>query len=175
MARDLPSLNGNVASKYDRALWCVVDMSISLARFLLLGSLPNNHTGSRVIRDGLTAVCRCGSDTNTHTGSRVISYLTGASKYANAARYLNANETHSHSAGLMSWWCGVLVSQCPGDVLDYGCGASPASVINKHAYYEGGFLSTPSPLLGPLTRRRRGGPTESKFFYTALFYRKVDF
>jgi hypothetical protein len=29
--------------------------------------------------------------------------------------------------------------------------------------------------LGPLTRRWRRGPTESKFFYTALFYRKVDF
>ena len=63
------------------------------------------------IRDGLTAVTHCGSDPNTHTGSRGINYLTRRVQYANAARYLNANETHSHSAGLMSW-CVAVLPQC---------------------------------------------------------------
>ena len=71
-------------------------MSISLARFLLSGTLPNNPTGIMGIRDGLTAVTHCGSDPNNHTGSRGINYLTRRVQYANAARQLNANENHYH-------------------------------------------------------------------------------
>jgi hypothetical protein len=54
MADDRALLNTIMASSFNRALWCVAVMSMSLAYFLLIATLPNTHTAIMGIRNGLT-------------------------------------------------------------------------------------------------------------------------